>query len=46
VQRYADDNFYAFSRGNTLLALTNGGGVQKRRLTYIPYGEGARVCDV
>jgi len=28
VQRYADDNFYSYSRGEFLVALTNSGGSQ------------------
>jgi alpha-amylase len=30
VERYVDENFYAYSRGEFLVALTNGGGSQSR----------------
>jgi len=46
VQRYAWDNFYAFSRGTTLVCLTNSGGSSVTfSLSYIPYSEGQTVCN-
>mmetsp|Transcript_35123 Transcript_35123/g.91150 ORF Transcript_35123/g.91150 Transcript_35123/m.91150 type:complete len:175 (+) Transcript_35123:342-866(+) len=48
TQRYADDQFYAFTRGNVFIALTNtgtGGNVQ-RSITYHPYSEGTKLCSV
>jgi len=46
VQRYSDDNFYAFSRGNHLFAFTNSLHPQTRTLTYHPYFEGSLVCNI
>lgn len=49
VQRYADNTFYAFSRGDTFVALTNvgaGGAQQTRSITYHPYTNGQQLCNV
>jgi len=49
VQRYSDNNFYAFTRGNTFVALTNGGTSQatlSRTITYHPYSNGQKLCNV
>ena len=49
VQRYASDNFYAFSRGSVLVCLTNTGGSSVSiGITYLPstYTEGTTVCNV
>ena len=45
VQRYADDNFYAFTRGKKLLAcFTNQYGIS-RTITYHEFSEGQRLCN-
>lgn len=49
VQRYSDDTFYAFTRGNTFVAMTNvggGGASQSRPITYHPYPNGQRLCNL
>jgi len=46
VQRYVDDSFYAFSRGEFLVALTNSANDQQRQVTYSPFAEGTRVCNI
>lgn len=48
VQRYAADNFYAFSRGNVLVCLTNGGqgSSVSINVSYLPYSQGTVVCNV
>lgn len=47
VQRYATDNFYAFSRGDVLTCLTNSGGsTVSYTITYLPYAIGEVVCNV
>lgn len=46
IQRYADDSFYAFTRGATFVAACNDGGAARRRITYHEYAEGATLCDV
>lgn len=46
VERYVDDSFYAFSRGEFLVALTNNGGTQERKVTYHPFSEGETVCNI
>lgn len=48
TQRYADDNFYAFTRGTTFVALTNVGSQGQqvtRKITYHPYSEGTTLCS-
>ena len=46
VERYVDDNFYAYSRGEFLVALTNSGSTQQRQVTYTPFSEGTVVCNI
>ena len=45
VQRYADDNFYSFSRGNVLACFTNTISLQ-RTITYHAYNEGDKLCNI
>ena len=42
IQRYVDDQFYAFSRGNVFVATSNVGSGQSltRTITYHPYSDG------
>jgi len=49
VQRYSDDQFYAFTRGDVFVALTNvGSGGQQivRNITYHPYDNGTKLCNL
>ena len=46
VQRYKDDTFYAYSRGEFLVALTNSGNTQQRQVSYSPFAEGTTVCNI
>jgi alpha-amylase len=48
VERYCDDIFYAFSRGNVLLATTSQGkGANfSRTVTYLPFVNGDRVKEL
>lgn len=49
VQRYADDSFYAYTRGSVFVATTNvgsGGGQVMRHITYHPYADGTQLCNV
>jgi len=49
IQRYADDKFYAFSRGQTLVVLTNVGQYGEtisRTITYHPYKDGQKLCNM
>lgn len=46
VQRYADDQFYAFTRGNILTAYTNSNDYIKRNITYHPYKNGDKLCNI
>eukprot|EP01129_Flabellula_baltica_P013033 TRINITY_DN5987_c0_g1_i2.p1 TRINITY_DN5987_c0_g1~~TRINITY_DN5987_c0_g1_i2.p1 ORF type:complete len:404 (+),score=64.47 TRINITY_DN5987_c0_g1_i2:283-1494(+) len=49
IQRYADDNFYAFSRGQVFVATTNVGsnsGTISREITYHPYADGTKICNI
>ena len=45
VQRYADDNFYAFTRGDVLACFTNNNGV-KRTITYHDFKDGDKLCNI
>ena len=45
VQRYADDNFYAFTRGDVLACFTNTNSLQ-RTITYHEFSEGTKLCNV
>ena len=45
VQRYADDNFYSFSRGDVLACFTNTVSLQ-RTITYHAYNEGDKLCNI
>jgi len=46
VQRYSDDNFYAFTRGNYFFAFTNTQTTQVRTITYHPYPNGTILCNI
>ncbi|CDW86894.1 alpha catalytic domain containing protein [Stylonychia lemnae] len=47
VERWIDDKFYAFSRGDVLVALSNDDtGIQTRLITYHPFKAGAKVCNI
>ncbi len=46
VERYVDDSFFAFSRGEFLVALTNNGSTQQRQVTYSPFANGTVVCNI
>lgn len=45
IERYADDTFYAFSRGEYLFAFTNSMETQERTITFHPYEEGTWLCN-
>eukprot|EP01116_Phalansterium_solitarium_P017246 TRINITY_DN4198_c0_g1_i1.p1 TRINITY_DN4198_c0_g1~~TRINITY_DN4198_c0_g1_i1.p1 ORF type:complete len:468 (-),score=96.29 TRINITY_DN4198_c0_g1_i1:172-1575(-) len=48
VQRYSDNSFYAFTRGNLFLATTNvgsNGSPQTRPITYHPYADNTKLCN-
>ncbi|KDO27882.1 hypothetical protein SPRG_07154 [Saprolegnia parasitica CBS 223.65] len=46
VERYAADNFYSFSRGAFLVALTNSNAQQHVKVTYHPFKDGDIVCNI
>mmetsp|Transcript_11609 Transcript_11609/g.11990 ORF Transcript_11609/g.11990 Transcript_11609/m.11990 type:complete len:468 (+) Transcript_11609:23-1426(+) len=48
IQRYAWSDFYAFSRGDVLVCLTNSAGSYTVTITvtYLPYSNGQKVCNV
>ena len=46
VQRYADDQFYAFTRGELFMAFTNQDYDFSRSITYHPYPNGTRLCNI
>ena len=45
VQRYADNNFYAFTRGNVLVCCTNTNSVS-RTITYHDFKDGDKLCNI
>jgi len=46
VERYKAGNFYAYTRGNTLICLTNQPqGSVSYTITYHPYNNGQRLCN-
>lgn len=49
VERWQDDSFYAFTRGSTLVVLTNvgaNGSDQERTITYHEYPVGTKLCNM
>ena len=46
VERYSNQNFYSFSRGKFLVALTNVSTDQHFKVTYHPFTEGETVCNI
>jgi alpha-amylase len=49
VERWQDDQLYAFTRGETLVVLTNVGGNGsdvERTITYHPYKVGQKLCNI
>jgi len=48
VERYAATNFYAYTRGNAFVALTNvgSGNGYSQNVTYQPYSAGTVICNI
>jgi len=50
VQRYSDDNFYAFTRGSVAFVATTNVGANgqqvKRTITYHPFASGTKLCNL
>lgn len=49
VQRYSGDSMYAYTRGNVLVVLTNGGSESSplnQTITDHPYPDGTHVCNI
>jgi alpha-amylase len=49
IERYAADNFYAFSRGKAMVLTTNAGsngGRVQYTITYHPYADGTVICNI
>ena len=44
VQRYADDYFYAYTRGNVLIAISHSMNLE-RNIDYHSYNEGDKLCN-
>ena len=45
VQRYSDNNFYAFTRGDVFAVFTNSNNSITRTITYHPFNENDRLCN-
>eukprot|EP01098_Paradermamoeba_levis_P009562 TRINITY_DN4000_c0_g1_i1.p1 TRINITY_DN4000_c0_g1~~TRINITY_DN4000_c0_g1_i1.p1 ORF type:complete len:470 (-),score=82.76 TRINITY_DN4000_c0_g1_i1:211-1620(-) len=46
VQRYVDSQFFAFTRGNTFVAVTNQKQEITRQITFHPFAEGTKLCNL
>jgi alpha-amylase len=47
VERYVDNQFFAYSRGQMLVALTNQvSGAVQRTVSYHPFTNGQVVCNI
>ena len=46
MERYCDDSFYAFSRGDLFIATTNRYEDFSRDIRYHPYTEGTTICNI
>jgi alpha-amylase len=46
IQRYSDDEFYAFTRGNMLALFSNVDKVVSRTITYHSYAENTKLCNL
>jgi len=46
LERYADDSFYAFTRGYVFFAFSNDNTTAPREMTIHPYREGTVLCSV
>lgn len=46
VQRYSDDNFYAFTRDNILALFTNTNNDVYRTITYHQFIENSKLCNL
>ena len=46
IQRYADDKFYAFTRGEYFFAFTNQDYDFSVTIGYHPYSNGTKVCNI
>eukprot|EP01016_Furgasonia_blochmanni_P037115 TRINITY_DN432_c0_g2_i7.p1 TRINITY_DN432_c0_g2~~TRINITY_DN432_c0_g2_i7.p1 ORF type:complete len:479 (-),score=130.19 TRINITY_DN432_c0_g2_i7:214-1650(-) len=46
VEKWVDDNFYAFTRGKVLVTLTNTEEYVKRRVKFLEYPVGTVLCNI
>jgi len=49
IERYADEHFYAFTRGTIFVAVTNGGSGQNQithSISNHPYANGTKLCNL
>jgi alpha-amylase len=46
VERYADPNFYCYSRGKAFMCFTNTSSTKTYNVTYHPYNVGDRICNI
>ena len=45
VEKYVTDNFYAYSRGDVLIAITNTHDKQHESIPNAPWSDGTEVCN-
>jgi len=46
AEKYVTDSFYAFSRGDMLVALTNSHDQQQIAIPNTPWSDGTTVCNI
>lgn len=46
IQRYAENNFYAFTKENILILLTNTDAIIERTITYHSFAEHTKLCNL
>jgi len=46
IERYVNDNLYAFSRGQVFVALTNSHNEVNVNITYHPFSNGQKICNI
>ena len=44
IQRYADEFFYAYTRGNVYIAVSTVNNLE-RTITYLDYNNGDKLCN-
>ena len=46
IQRYSDNDFYAYTRGNAFMAFTKDLNDVSKLITFHPYKNGQKLCNI